>query len=216
MRHRGGGSAAAHGASALPVTQTVALQAKGDRRMTASSRAGRPDHGANQPHGARPVSPLAGIVAGTVLRAARLSAGISEARLARLCGTSERAICSWEDGSRPLASVPHPRVARLKAVLTTLGADPRIVADFDAAAWCDLFLLGVAGSGDTTCLLADPVAVTGSFREMLDWCLTGSVPDRYRSYAAPGPLLVDAALIELATGILDALPGSAGVRPTPQ
>jgi transcriptional regulator with XRE-family HTH domain len=190
------------------------LQAEGNRQVTASSSAALPSRGPGQAHEPRwPVPPAAGTVAGTVLHAARLSAGISEARLAQLCRVGERTTRAWEDGSRPLASVPRHSVARLQAVLTRLGADPQIVADFDAAMWCDLFFLGVAESGDTTCLLADPVAVSSSFREMLDWCLTGSVPVRYQAYATPGPLVTDAALIKIATEILAALPDDAGIWP---
>lgn len=132
-----------------------------------------------------------GIVAGAVLRSARLSAGLSQANLAALISVGEEAVRAWEEGSSALASVPLPRVARLEASLRTNGADPDLVADLSAAAWCDLVMLAVVRHEDTTCLIADPITHDPAFAELLAWCLKGHVPDRHQPYVEPGPLLTD-------------------------
>ncbi len=157
-------------------------------RGRASHRSGRP-----------------GIVAGAVLRSARLSAGVSQASLAAAAGVGEETVRAWEAGSSPLASVPLPRIAALEASLNESGASPHLVADFGAAAWCDLVILAIADHEDTACLMADPVTKEVAFGELLAWCLAGDVPDRYRPYADPGPLLADSFLIGQATQSL-ALP----------
>jgi len=148
-------------------------------------------------HSSRP-----GIVAGAVLRSARLSADLSQEDLATMTGVSRGTIRAWEEGSSPLASVPLPRVATLEASLRAGEADPKLVVDLGVAAWCDLVILAVAQHDDTTCLMADPIAIDPTFAELLAWCLTGHVPERHRPYAEPGPLLTDPALIEQATETL--------------
>jgi transcriptional regulator with XRE-family HTH domain len=148
-------------------------------------------------HSSRP-----GIVAGAVLRSARLSADLGQESLAAMTGVSEETIRAWEDGSSPLASVPLPRVATLEASLRASGADPNLVVDLGVAAWCDLVILAVAHHEDTACLMADPIAVNPVFAELLAWCLTGHVPERHQPYVETGPLLTDPALIEQATKTL--------------
>ena len=148
-------------------------------------------------HSSRP-----GIVAGAVLRSARLSVGLSREDLAEVMGTSEETIRAWEDGSSPLASVPVPRIATLEASLKASGADPNLIVDLDVAAWCDLVILAVVHGEDTACLMADPIAVHPAFGELIAWCLTGHVPERHQPYAEAGPLLTDPALIEQATKTL--------------
>lgn len=127
-----------------------------------------------------------GSVAGAVLRASRLSAGASRAVLAARADVTEQAIQSWEDGSTPLASVPFPQVETLIAALTATGADPAIVADLHAAAWCDLVILAFAALEDTACLLADPMTREVAFGELLAWHMVDRVPARYQPYASPG------------------------------
>jgi len=150
-----------------------------------------------------------GAVAGAVLRAARLSASISETVLATASGVGADTISSWEDGTSPLASVPFPQVDRLATALSERGADPQIITDLDAAAWCDLVILAITGNRydeDAICLLADPVTSSEAFSELLAWCLAGRVPARYSPYAASrGPLLADSILIERAIRALDAI-----------
>ena len=162
------------------------------------SREVPPASGGSETRHHRPISRSSrpGIVAGAVLRSARLCAGLSQENLAAVTGVTEETIRAWEEGSSPLASVPLPRVTSLAASLRTSGADPGLVADLDAAAWCDLVILAVAHHEDTTCLLADPIALDPAFAELLAWCLTGHVPDRHQPYVEPRPLLTDSALID--------------------
>jgi hypothetical protein len=145
-----------------------------------------------------------GVVAGAVLRGARLSASVSEANLAAASGVAEDTVRSWEDGSSPLAAVSLPHVEGLEAALRDAGANPRIVADLGAGAWCDLVILAVTGHEDTTCLTADPVTSEDAFSELLAWSLVGHVPARYRPYAAPVPLLTNSILAERVIQTLDA------------
>ena len=147
----------------------------------------------------------AGVVAGAVLRGARLSAGISEATLAAASGVTADTVRSWEDGSSSLASLPLPRLEGLEAALRDARADQRIVADLCAAAWCDLIIVAITGHEDATCLTADPVTSEDAFGEMLAWSLAGRVPARYIPYAAAGPLLADSALVERVVQALAAM-----------
>lgn len=128
-------------------------------------------------------------VAAAVLRAARTSACMTEAALAAGCGEEEVTVRAWESGSQPLTNVPAPQLEHLKSALLATGAEPGIVADLDAAAWCDLVVLAIAGSDDCTGLLADPLTAEGRFRELLTWALEGHVPTRYKRYVLPGALL---------------------------
>src|SRR5487761_1474507 len=145
-----------------------------------------------------------GLVAGAVLRAARLSARIDEASLAAAGQVAEHTVWAWERGSAPLASVPAPDLDKLQAALSDAGADPQLVADIGAAAWCDLVILAVVQNADTTCMMADPLASETAFGELLAWALAGRVPPRYEPSAIPGPLLDDLALIERVIQVLNA------------
>ena len=131
---------------------------------------------------------LPGVVAAAVLRAARLSAGMTEARLAIAADLPLKAIREWEEGSSLLAAVPLPEVERLQAALRKAGADPRLVADFAAAAWCDLVVVAMINDEDTTCLMADPLSRDVAFGELLLWSLAGHIPPRYQPYASAEPL----------------------------
>jgi transcriptional regulator with XRE-family HTH domain len=148
-------------------------------------------------HSSRP-----GIVAGAVLRSARLSADLSQENLAAATGVSEEMVQAWEEGSSPLASVPLPDVTTIEASLRANGADPDLVSDLSVAAWCDLVILAVAHGEDATCLMADPIAADPAFAELLAWCLTRQVPERHQPYVRPAPLLSDSGLVDRAIQIL--------------
>lgn len=143
-----------------------------------------------------------GIVAGTVLRCARRSAGLSCAELAATMSVKEEMVRAWEEGSSPLASVPLPQVATLETSLRRSGANAHLVADLTAASWCDLVIVAVADHEDITTLLADPVTRDAAFGELLTWSLAGPAPDRYRPYADPAPLLTDRILMDQAAHAL--------------
>jgi len=146
-------------------------------------------------------APHPGVVAGAVLRAARLSAGLGVAQLAAAADTDEVTVRAWEDGSKSLAVAPYSQVEQLKTALLAEGSDPRLVADLDAAAWCDLVVGALASASNVTFLLADPVACEDGFRELLAWSLAGTVPSRYGPYADARPL-VNAADATLAAGVV--------------
>ena len=131
---------------------------------------------------------LPGLIAGAVLRAARLSADMTESRLAIAAGLPLMAIREWEEGSSLLAAVPLPEVERLQAALRKEGGEPSLVADLPAAAWCDLVVVAMVDDEDTTCLMADPLSRDASFGELLLWALGGHLPPRYRLYARSDPL----------------------------
>lgn len=151
------------------------------------------------------------VVAGAVLRAARTSARMTKACLAAAVDVdvdvdvAEQTVRAWENGTRPLADLPAQQLEHLKSVLTDVGAEPAIVADLDAAAWCDLVIAAIASSDDCTHLLADPITWEDTFRELLAWSLTGLVPTRYRRYVLPGPLITDPALADRITAVLGSI-----------
>ncbi len=142
-------------------------------------------------------------VAGAVLRSARRSARVSQARLATACGVAENTIRAWENGSSPLASIPLRQIEVVIAALHQAGACRLLTADLVVAAWCDLVLAAVAASEDTTCLLADPITTDGAFGELMAWCLEGRAPQRYRPYATTSPLVREQTLIERVRRALD-------------
>ena len=126
-------------------------------------------------------------VAGTVLRAARLSAGLNRTQLAEASGIAEQTIASWENGTEPLACVPVPVLENVKEALRAAGAQDQLIADLDPAQWCDVVLATLAGSADASCLLSDPLAGVPAFAELLGWVFNGKVPARYRRFAPAAP-----------------------------
>jgi transcriptional regulator with XRE-family HTH domain len=151
----------------------------------------------------RPASPP-DIVAGTALRAARLSARLTQAQLGEAVGVDEPAVASWEDGTDPLTAIPYPVLARLESELTAAGSEPDLVHDLTIAIWCDLVITAIADSQEISCLLADPTTAEEAFGELLGWSAGGQRPERYRPYAGPGPLLQPAHL-QLTAGAIRAL-----------
>src|SRR5579871_4650956 len=87
--------------------------------------------------------PLAGLTAGLVLRAARLSAGLSQSALAETLHVPEDTVRAWENGTEPLASIPLHQVHLVKDTLLGAGADPDLAADIDPATWCDVLVMAM-------------------------------------------------------------------------
>jgi transcriptional regulator with XRE-family HTH domain len=137
-----------------------------------------------QPSAEEPASHrlLAGLTAGLVLRAARLSAGLTQPALAAALQVSENTICSWEDGTEPLACIQVDTVDALKKFLIAANADPELAADIDPATWCDVILMAMDNGEDTSCLLADPLTTEPGFAQLFNWATTGQTPSRYSSY----------------------------------
>jgi DNA-binding XRE family transcriptional regulator len=139
-------------------------------------------------------SSSSGIVAGTVLRAARLSTSLSQSQLAVAVDADEAAVAAWEDGTEPLATLPYAVVERLEATLAAARADSALVRDLTAATWCDLVIEAIANSEDIQCLMSDPIATEQAFAELVSWSIGGDRPDRYSPYVGPGPLINDCAI----------------------
>src|SRR6266851_1940621 len=93
-----------------------------DRRIKVASTAGLDKPTERRVNRAADRGFLPGVVAGAVLRAARLSAGMTEARLAIAANLPLKSIREWEEGSSLLAAVPLPEVERLQAALRKAGA----------------------------------------------------------------------------------------------
>ncbi len=138
--------------------------------------------------------PRHGVVAGTVLHAARWSAVLSTTHLALAAGVIEAVVLSWEAGTSPLTSVPMPQIEQLEDALRAARAEHRLVADFAVAIWCDLVIQAITDGEDTDCLLADPLAGEDAFGELLAWCIADERPARYQPFTPPGRLLRAAGL----------------------
>jgi hypothetical protein len=50
--------------------------------------------------------------------------------------------------------LPFRDLERLKAALLEADAEPRLVADIEVAAWCDLVIAAITHNEDTSCLIA--------------------------------------------------------------
>ena len=126
-----------------------------------------------------------GAITGAVLRAARRSAGLTTARLARIAGSSEAALQLWEYGDPPLGAEPTACPARLRTALRGADADPQIIGDLETAIWCDLIVTGLT-DGLRTHLdePSDPAVL-----KLLAWAMAGVLPDHYLLHADCGPLL---------------------------
>jgi transcriptional regulator with XRE-family HTH domain len=186
--------------SAIPSQHQVLNDVIGVSVMTAATLSSVPT--ADEAEATRLASPP-GIVSGTVLRAARLSAHRTQAQLAAAIGVDEESIAGWEDGTDPLAALDYPILERLEAELAAAAAQADLVKDLNIALWCDLVIEAIAASQDITCLMADPAAAEDAFGEMLAWSATDHRPERYREYAGTGPLLRPADLDRVAQSIRD-------------
>lgn len=125
-----------------------------------------------------------GLVAAAVLWSARRSAGLTSEQLAETAGVDKTDILSWERGTEPLASMPVTHLDRLKEALRTAGARPELVADLDAACWCDLVVEAIVRHEDISCLLADPLARDAAFKDLLAWVVADAMPARYTGVAS--------------------------------
>jgi DNA-binding transcriptional regulator YiaG len=151
-----------------------------------------------------------GTIAGTALRAARMSAQLSEPQLAARVHVRADTIRAWEDGARPLAYEAAAQLERLENALRAADADPSLVADLVVAAWCDLVIVAIDDGEDTSCLLADPLAAEGAFGELLAWAVADERPERYRLYTPRRRLMnADRRLTEGVLAVIHALDGSA-------
>lgn len=139
-----------------------------------------------------PVSPP-GIIGAAVIKAARRSAGLTRRRLARALTTSPATVRAWENGTTPLFGVDYGQICELADGLNQAGAQVGAgSSDLVLASQCDLLVAGML-HGFEDYAEVPPVDEDGTAadaaRDLLRWALAGQVPEPYRPYASPGPLL---------------------------
>ncbi|NUT31444.1 MAG: helix-turn-helix transcriptional regulator [Hamadaea sp.] len=121
--------------------------------------------------------PRRAVISGHLIQLARVSAGITQERLAELLGASRNAVQGWESGRRPITAVGHGAVMALQHRLVALGARSDLVAALSPATEADLLLAA---------LLDNPVddehhplgwtVLRHGVVEMLLWALAGHPP----------------------------------------
>lgn len=142
--------------------------------------------------------PRRAVISGHCIQLARVSAGITQERLAELLGASRNAVQGWESGRRPITAVGHGFVMALQHRLVALGARGDLVAALGPAAEADLLLAALLDA--PTDEAGHPLGWTvlrHEVVEMLLWPLTGhpprvassAPPAARRGPAAPGPEL---------------------------
>ena len=134
-----------------------------------------------------------GAIGAAVIQAARRSAHLTRLRLARQLNVSVATVRSWESGIIPLFAVPYGQLEQLAQALDRAGAQVGMeLGDLLLASRCDLLLTGML-NGFEDYAEVPPIEENGaeadSARSLLRWALAGRVPDRYRRYASPCPLL---------------------------
>jgi DNA-binding transcriptional regulator YiaG len=153
----------------------------------------RPEGGTASTPG--PVSPP-GAIGGTLIRAARRSAHLTQLRLARTLKVSTATVRAWENGTIPLFSIPYGQLQGLAAVLNQAGAHVgHELSELLLASQRDLLITSML-HGSENYAEVPPIEQHGSeaerARELIRWALTGVVLDRYRQHAPPSPLLDEA------------------------
>ncbi|MFJ5139039.1 multiprotein-bridging factor 1 family protein [Streptomyces sp. NPDC088707] len=114
-------------------------------------------------------------MAGFVLRLARESAALTRARLGEELAVDVDTVQGWESGRRPLANVKAGVLLEMRRRLPVLGAQPGIVAAFEAAMDADRILAAGLGIGGRVHPLAGWVH-TRETAHLLSWPLTGTTP----------------------------------------
>ncbi|QEV30820.1 XRE family transcriptional regulator [Streptomyces cinereoruber] len=126
--------------------------------------------------GRQPPPPRAPSVAGFVLRLARESASLTQARLGEALMVDVDTVQGWESGRRPLSNVKAGVLLELRRRLPALGAEPGIVAVLEAAMDADRVLAAGLGAVEGQ---VHPLAGWVHTREtahLLSWALTGTTP----------------------------------------
>jgi transcriptional regulator with XRE-family HTH domain len=154
---------------------------------------GSPDRTGNRAGEAfLPVTPP-GVIGGTVIKAARRSAGLTRRQLARTLAVSLRTVHDWENGTCPLFGVSYHQLCSLAAAFDQAGAKVRCdVGDLVLASQCDLLVMGMLREFEDYAEVP-PVDEDGAeakvARSLLRWALSGILPERYRPWAPAGLLL---------------------------
>jgi transcriptional regulator with XRE-family HTH domain len=158
-----------------------------------------------------PVSPP-GVIAGAVLRAARLSASLTRRRLARKLCVRQATVRRWENGTMPLFDVPHGQLRQVAETLNSSGATVgNDLNELLLASQCDMLIIGMLSGAENYAEVPPIGERTGegaAADALLRWAAQGAVPAKYAKLAPATPLiagpdmtrLADAAR-ELTTGI---------------
>jgi len=99
----------------------------------------------------------------------------------------------WETGTCPLFAVPYGQLCQLADAFRRAGVCVgQDRSDLILAGQCDLLITGMLHGFEDYAELPPVDQDTddgATARSLLRWALTGTVPDQYRAYASPGPLL---------------------------
>lgn len=127
-----------------------------------------------------------GVIAGSVLAAARRTAGLTQEGFAEAIGSHPDTVKSWESGRRSLGSVQAGQVARVRRSLLRLGAAPPVLARLDAAIDADDFTAQVVG-GDCGALASE--VITRPWTALVAWAVGQGRPAGLADHASEEPLL---------------------------
>lgn len=141
------------------------------------------------------LSPSRGTIGAAVIRAAMHSADLTRRALANTLGVSPVIVHGWETGTTPLYRVGYQQLRQLAEALGRTGERTGFdLATLLLASQCDLFVAGMLGGfedfAEVPPIEHQPEGQVA--RALLRWALTGDVPERYRPYVQPGPLLTSA------------------------
>jgi transcriptional regulator with XRE-family HTH domain len=139
-----------------------------------------------------PASPP-GVIGGAIIRAARRSAHLTLRQLARSLGVDPATVCGWQNGTSPLFCLSHDQLRQLAAALRDAGAQVgQDLRGLLLASQCDLLITGVLHGfedyGEVPPIDEDGPQADAA-RALLSWALTGTVPERFRSYVRAAPLM---------------------------
>ncbi len=127
-----------------------------------------------------------GVIAGTVLAAARRTAGLTQEGFAEAIGLHPDTVKSWESGRRSLGSVQAGQIARVRRSLLRLGAEPSILGRLEAAIDADDFTAQVI-SGDCGALASE--VITRPWTGLVAWAVGQGPPTGLATHATDAALL---------------------------
>ncbi len=139
-----------------------------------------------------PMSPP-GVIGGAIIRAALRSAHLTTRRLARSLDVDLATVRGWQNGTSPLFCLPHGQLRQLAAALRDAGSQVgRDLGELLLASRCDLLITGMLHGFEDYAEIP-PIDEDGpesdAARALLRWAITGTVPELYRPYAWPVPLM---------------------------